>query len=221
MTAIIAALAPVGAVIALGWGLRRTGFPGDAFWAPAERLTYYVLFPALLVNNLATAPIAELRVAPMALALIAALVFGAGLMMGLRRPMGVSGPAFTSLFQGAIRLNSYAGVVAAAALYGEAGLTLAAVALAAFIPTVNVLSVIVLSRYAGGAPVPWRHAGGSIARNPLILACVAGAALNALRIGVPPGLDSVLDILGGAAFPFALGRCRRNKHTWTWTWSSP
>ncbi len=204
MTAIVAALAPVGMVIALGWGLRRAGFPGDALWAPAERLTYYVLFPALLVNNLANAPIAELRVATMALALAAALVSGAGLMMALRRFLDVDGPAFTSLFQGAIRLNSYAGVAAAVALYGEAGLTLAAVALAVFIPTVNVLSVVVLSRYAGSKPAPWRSVAGSVARNPLILACVAGAALNGLQLGLPPWLALRLSTFSAARrFPWA------------------
>ena len=73
MIATLGALAPVALVIALGWGLRRARFPGDAFWAPAERLTYYVLFPALLVNNLAGAPLATLPVAPMALATASAI----------------------------------------------------------------------------------------------------------------------------------------------------
>ena len=56
MTAILAALAPVAAVIVLGWLLRRAGFPGDGLWAPAARLTYFVLLPALLIRSLATAP---------------------------------------------------------------------------------------------------------------------------------------------------------------------
>lgn len=204
MIATLGALAPVALVIALGWGLRRARFPGDAFWAPAERLTYYVLFPALLVNNLAGAPLAALPVAPMALAVAGAILAGAAAMMVLKPRLGVDGPGFTSLFQGAIRQNSYAGVAAAAALYGQAGVTLAAVVLATFIPLVNLLSVGVLGRYAGATPAGWREAGRSIARNPLILACLGGAALNALGIGVPLGLGTVLDILGRAALAFGL-----------------
>ncbi len=202
MIATLGALAPVALVIALGWGLRRARFPGDAFWAPAERLTYYVLFPALLVNNLAGAPLAALPVAPMALAVAGAILAGAAAMMVLKPRLGVDGPGFTSLFQGAIRQNSYAGVAAAAALYGQAGVTLAAVVLATFIPLVNLLSVGVLGRYAGATPAGWREAGRSIARNPLILSCLGGAALNALGIGVPFG--TVLDILGRAALAFGL-----------------
>ena len=204
MTEILGALAPVGLVIAFGWALRRAGFPGDGFWAPAERLTYYVLFPALIVNNLGAAPFGALPVAPMAGALAAALTFGAALMMALRPRLAVDGPAFSSLFQGAIRLNSYAGIAAAVALYGEAGLTLAAVALATFIPLVNVLSVAVLSRYADNETTGWRHVGGSILRNPLVLACAAGAGLNAIGVGVPPVIAPVLDIVGRAALPFGL-----------------
>ncbi len=45
----VAALVPVAALIALGWLLKRRRFPGDGFWAPAERLTYFLLLPALIV----------------------------------------------------------------------------------------------------------------------------------------------------------------------------
>ncbi len=204
MSATLAALAPVALVIALGWGLKRARFPGDAFWAPAERLTYYVLFPALLVNNLASAPLAALPVAPMALAVAVAILAGAAVMIGLRRRLGVDGPGFTSLFQGAIRQNTYAGIAAALALYGRPGVTLAAVVLATFIPLVNLLCVGVLGRYAGAAPAGWREVGRSIVRNPLILACLGGALLNGLGLGVPLGLSPVLDVLGRAALAFGL-----------------
>ena len=203
MTAVLGALAPVGLVIAIGWVLRRAGFPGAGFWAPAERLTYYVLLPALLVNNLGAAPLGALPVAPMAAALAAALVIGAGLMMALRPRLGVDGPAFSSLFQGAIRLNAYVGIAAAVALYGEAGLTLAAVALATFVPLVNVLSVAVLSRHGRKRFTGWLGVAASMVRNPLILACAAGAGINALG-GIPPMLAPVLDILGRAALALGL-----------------
>lgn len=45
MSDIAAALIPVFLVIAVGWGMRRMDFPGDAFWPMAERVTYFVIFP--------------------------------------------------------------------------------------------------------------------------------------------------------------------------------
>ncbi len=204
MITILAALAPVGIVIALGWWLRRRDFPGDAFWAPAERLTYFLLFPALLIDTLANAPLAALRVAPMALALALPLVAVAGLMLALRRHLAIDGPGFTSLFQGSIRLNAYVGLAAAFALYGEAGLTLASVALATFIPIVNVMCVAVLSRYARARPAGWREVGRAMVHNPLIAGCAVGIALNAAGIEPPAVINDMLDILGRAAMPFGV-----------------
>ena len=58
MTATLLALSPVGLVIALGWALKRRGLPGDGFRPHAERLTYYVPMPSLIVGSLARAPVA-------------------------------------------------------------------------------------------------------------------------------------------------------------------
>lgn len=204
MSAVLAALGPVMAVIAVGWGLKRLDFPGAGFWAPAERLTYYVLFPALLITTLATAPLADLAVAPMALAVAASIALVALLMMALKRRLAVGGAAFSSLFQGAIRQNTYVGMAAALALYGEAGVTLAAVVLATFIPLANLLSVVVLGRYAGKEKAGLRGVVRAVVGNPLILACVAGIALNVFGPGVPLGLGAILDIFGRAALPFGL-----------------
>ena len=47
--AVILALAPIALLIGLGQGMRRVGFLADAFWPQAERLSYYVLLPALFL----------------------------------------------------------------------------------------------------------------------------------------------------------------------------
>jgi len=208
MTALAAALAPVFLLIGLGYGLRRCGFLEAPFWAAADRLTFFVLFPALLVRNLATADLTGLPVTAMAAALAGAVAAIAGGLLALRRPLGarlgLSGPAFTSLFQGAIRPNTYVGLAAALALYGPPGMTAAAVAVAVLVPLVNLLSAAVLARHAGaGAPGVGRTAV-MVARNPLILACLAGVALNWTGLGLPLGSGPVVAILGGAALPLGL-----------------
>ena len=204
MIAALLALAPVGLVIALGWLLKRSGFPGDGFWQPAERVTYYVLMPALIIGNLAGAPLKALDIAPIVAVLVGALLIAAAVMMALRRTLSVDGPAFTSLFQGAIRGNIYAGMAASVALHGDAGLTLAAVAVAACVPMVNLLSVSVLGRYATARPAGWRRVAWTIARNPMIIACAIGALLNASGLGAPIVLDAVLDIFGRSALAIGL-----------------
>ena len=40
IASVLLALVPIGLLIALGAGLRRAGFPGEAFWPQAERRSY-------------------------------------------------------------------------------------------------------------------------------------------------------------------------------------
>ncbi|MDX1595136.1 MAG: AEC family transporter [Gammaproteobacteria bacterium] len=202
--AILAALVPVFVLILLGHLMRRGGFPGDAFWAPAERLTYFVLFPALLVSNLAEAPLATVPIGPLALVLAASVLLVTTLLLALRRWLAEDGPAFTSVVQGGIRFNTYVGLAASEALFGAQGLTLAAVVIAVLVPLVNVLCVTVLSRHGSGAVPGWGAVLRGLASNPLILACLAGIALNLGGFGLPFGSGDVLGILARAALPLGL-----------------
>lgn len=201
MSATLLALFPVFLIIALGWALKRSGFPGDEIWPLAERLTYYLLFPALLVHSLANAHFGGFRILPLAAALVTTVLIASLALIALRSRLGAEGPAFTSVLQGAIRGSVYVGVAAALGLWGSAGLVLAAVAIAVLVPTVNLVSVAALSRYAGARPGATL---GALVRNPLILACAAGIALNWSGLGLPPGLDRAIELLGRAALPLGL-----------------
>jgi predicted permease len=204
MTAVLASLAPIFAIIALGFLMRRYGPYGDGFWLPAERLNYFLLFPALLVTSMARAEIADIDLWPMAAAMIGAVGAVAGGLYAVRARLPVEGPAFTALFQGAIRPNTYVALAAAAALYDSAGVTLAAVAIALVIPLVNVLSVAVLAAHGAGAVARGRDAAVQILRNPIILACALGIGLNLSGLGLPAMGEELLRLLGYAALPLGL-----------------
>jgi len=198
------ALVPVFAVIVIGHVLRRAGFPGEDFWPQAERMTYVLLFPALLVNSLARADFGDASTLPMALGLMAGLALtGAGL-LALRGRMGLDGPAFSSVFQGGVRMNTYVGLALAAALYGPQGLTLAAVAMVALIPLINLMCVPVVARLGGGANGHGMGLVRELAKNPLILACVAGFALNLSGLRLPGSVYEALAVLARAALPMGL-----------------
>ena len=202
MSAVLTALAPVFALVALGFLMRRFGPYGDGFWLPAERLNYYLLFPSLLVVSLARAEIADMTLWPMALAMVGALAAVIGLLYALRRRLPVEPAGFTALFQGAIRPNTYVALAVAASLYDSAGTTLAAVAIAVVIPLVNVLSVVVLSAHAPA--VRGRDAAVQVLRNPIVLACALGIALNLSGLRLPSVGEEFLRLLGRAALPLGL-----------------
>ena len=200
---ILGALGPIFALILLGLGLRRFGFPGDGFWPAAERLTYFILFPALLVHRLALARLGDYAVLPVA-AVIATLLLGMTALVYLLRPwLKVDGPAFTSVYQGVIRFNTYVGLAVVLALFSAEGGAVAALVMAIMIPLINVLCVLVLHAHARAKATLGGVLRGLVT-NPLILACLAGIGLNVGGVGLPWGLAAVLDLLARAALPLGL-----------------
>ena len=205
MLSVLLALAPVFIIIVVGIWLRQAKFLDIGFWRPAEQLTYFVLFPALLVSTLGTADLGGLgEVLPMVAAIWVAILGMTTALVLLRPVTGPSGPKFSSVIQGVIRQNSYIGLATAAAFYGGDGVAAAAVALVAIVPLANVISVVVITRYASSTTPSVRGILGQLARNPLIVAVILGLALNLSGIGIPIVFDSVLRILGNAALAFGL-----------------
>lgn len=208
MSLIFTALAPVFLVIALGAVLRRILLKDPAHWAALEKLTYFVLFPALLVVSAVKADLSQVNVPAVAGALIGTVVLLSALILAVNRPLRAAlksdGPAFTSLFQGAVRWNTYIVLAVAGGLYGAEGITIAALALVAMIPVVNVISVLVLAAFSGRHPPTFAYVAEQLARNPYIWACAAGALLNATHFPVPKVVLEFGDILGRASLALGL-----------------
>jgi len=200
---ILGALGPIFTLILIGFGLRRAGFPGDGFWPAAERFTYFILFPALLIQRLALSRIGDYAVLPVAAVIITLLLTMTALVYLLRPWFKVDGPGFTSIYQGAIRFNTYVGLAVALAIFNPEAGAVAALVMAIMIPTINVLCVLVLNLHAGGKATVGGVVRGLVG-NPLILACLAGIGLNLSGIGLPWGSAAVLEILARAALPLGL-----------------
>lgn len=197
-------LFPIFSVILLGYCCRRAGFPGDGFWQPAERLTYYVLFPALLIQKIAAAQVGPHSVPSLALALVVAVLVVSAVLLLLRPLLTSDRQAFTSLYQGTVRFNTYIGLSIIIVLFGRQGMVLAAVIIAILIPLVNLLSVSVLSHFGGSGPGGIRRIVLALARNPVVIACLAGIALNAANVRLPRWGSEFLLILGRASLPLGL-----------------
>ncbi|TYD00687.1 AEC family transporter [Arthrobacter echini] len=199
----LVALGPVLGLLGLGYVLRVRSFVSSVFWAPAERLCYFVLLPALFIHGLATADLAGLPISLMAPVLAGPVVLTALGLVVAQRWMQFDGPAFTSVLQGSIRFNNYLGLSIALALFGPDGVALAAIANAILVPLVNVICTLAFARYGAETLT----AGGtvrSIVTNPLILGCVIGISLNLTGIGLPPGIAEFVRTLGSASLPLGL-----------------
>jgi predicted permease len=207
MIVVIAALAPVFILIVLGVILKRSLMPLEMQWHGLERLTYYVLFPMLLIQTLVKADLTRVPVAGVGGALFLSALVMSLLCLALRplfARLAIDGPAFTSIFQGATRWQTYVALAVSGNLFGDTGLALASVAMVAIIPLVNVFSVAVLVRYAS----PERKSLGTIVltvvQNPLIWACAIGLAINVLHLPLPKLWHEVADALGRSSLAIGL-----------------
>jgi predicted permease len=207
MGVVLAALLPVFLLIVLGFGLKRSLMRLETQWHGLERLTYYVLFPALLIETLVKADLSKVPVAGVGGALLLSALLMSLLCLALRPLLArwaVDGPAFTSVFQGATRWQTYVALAVSANLYGDTGLALASVAMVAIIPLVNVFSVAVLAHYASPEKQSVRAIAITVVRNPLIWACAIGMAINVVHLPLPRIWHEVADALGRASLGIGL-----------------
>lgn len=201
---ILDALVPVFMVIMAGTLLHIFRFPGGDFWPLVERFTYFFLFPVMLVSKMANARIDQVAVDKVAMAIVGLLIAMTALVVVLKPLLTKSGPAFTSVYQGGLRFNTYVVLAAAEALYGEAGLTIAAVAMAIMIPLINVFCVCIFAVYVGQSGSGVGATLKAIAKNPLIVGCVLGMALNVTGVGLPGWSAAAFNIVSNAALPLGL-----------------
>lgn len=206
MISITDILAPVLAMILVGFAIRRTNFLPPTFWPSAEKLTYFLLLPATLIHSLAGKKINGLPWLKILLTVEGAVVASALLVtlwwLANRR---MDGPAFTSLFQGGVRFNTFVALAVAENMFGSDGLMLAALGAGFMIVLINVLCVSAFSVAVthGGGIDPKRFFTGLL-QNPLIVGCVTGVGLNVLSLRLPKAIDGILALGGKAAFPIGL-----------------
>ena len=206
MIAILTALAPL--FLYLGDRLRagareirRRGGCGTR-WITS---TFYVLFPALLAKTLMRADLGSVPALDFVAVSIGSITIMAGAVVAtyLATSRPLPGPTFTSFFQGAIRWQSTVAVAISAALFGERGLTFAALSVASLIPVVQLYTVLVLLIFGRGnegirlLPMVQR-----LALNPLALACLLGLVLNAT--GVPDFVYQTFSLLEIASIALTL-----------------
>lgn len=184
--------------ILLGALLARRFAYQRGFWDGAERLVYYVLFPALLFNSILSARF-SLATDSLLLGAAVATLMAAVALGFLARPLFGTPPAlFASAVQTAYRYNSYVGLALAQSLFGARGVALLALILAVCIPLANLVAVTTLARHGK------THLGRELVTNPLILSTVGGMAAHLAGVQLPDFASSFLTRMGAASLALGL-----------------
>ncbi|MDZ7592489.1 MAG: AEC family transporter [Rubrivivax sp.] len=191
-------LLPDFALIVLGWLICRHTPLNRPVWDGAERLVYYVLFPALLFNSILRYPLALGSTLPLAAGGLAVVLVGVAAAYALHAWPGVDTRLHASGAQTAFRFNSYVALAMAERLEGTPGVAWMALIMSVCIPLCNVAAVWPLARHGGQGYLR------ELVRNPLILSTVSGLLCNLLGVRLPALADVTLARMGAAALPLGL-----------------
>lgn len=209
MSAALATLLPILALIALGALIGRIGFIDAAGWRAIDKLLFSVLFPALVVEAVARAGGAGSEPFRMAAVLGSAQLVILSLSVLLRpailRLPGGSRPAFGSFVQGVVRWNTAVAVAIVAAVHGPDGVVLIAFGVAVMIPIANLVSVTALTIDGdNGHSVSLPSILMQLVRNPFLQAVALGILLALSPVAPPRVVFDTLHQLAQAATGIAL-----------------
>lgn len=213
----INAIAPIVALIAIGYLLKRIGWIKADYARITNKLVFHVFLPVMLflnvykIDDLGQMDFSYILYV---MALVLALFLGAIPMVLLL----VREPAQRGvLLQSAFRSNyALVGIPLAQSLFGEEGTMVATLLSAVVVPSINVLAVISLTVFRKGAEKPSvKKILLGIVKNPLIQAIFIGLAVLGIRALFERGgiefriseikpLFSVMNSLSALATPLAL-----------------
>lgn len=185
-------------LIALGWLLlHKLGYDKN-FFNKAEKLVYFVLFPALLFHSITSTPLDISNTTKLFAATMGVMFGGIGLAWIGRIAVKPDIIAHASVAQCAFRFNTYLALSMAGSIGIPGAQTTMAVIVGFAVPISNIGAVHALATQHGGGAVK------EIIRNPYILATVAALACNLLQVPIPEALDITLSRLGACAIAIGL-----------------
>lgn len=204
MEHILSALIPIFLLILIGYYFKRIKFPSNDFWSSADKLTYYVLMPSLLIYKLSTANLDGIEAFDFVLTGILGIFAILVITLLINFKTKTKGAPFSSVVQGTVRFNTYVFLALISSMFGDEGIALSALLITFAIPLINVICITVFAVYVNDEKATFSGMVKSIVTNPLIIACVIGGSINYIDLTIPIIALNVLKILSSAALPMGL-----------------
>ncbi|MDG1834913.1 MAG: AEC family transporter [Pseudomonadales bacterium] len=196
---------PIFILVAIGVVLKRINFVDDRFIQTSSKLVFSLCLPLLLFTTISASDIKEtFDVSLLNFSVLASL--GTFLASWLVAMIFVTPNRDRGVFiQACFRSNlGVVGLALCANAYGDQGLALASALMASLTVSYNILSVAILSFYAGRETFSLKQVIVDIVKNPLIIAIALAILVSALQVPVPRTLMSAGEYLGSLALPLAL-----------------
>jgi predicted permease len=202
---------PVFALLAAGLAARRCGIVDAAGVAGLNAFVYHAALPALFLIRLAEVPAAAAIDGRMVLAYLASGAAVFTLAAASWRAVARRRAPELAVVGGAAAYpnNAYMGLALALGAFGDrAAVPTMVIVVADLVVTVSAIVVLLESGAARRGAHPLRAVVSGLARNPMLLGGLAGAALGTAGVELPGPLRTLGEMLGAAALPcglFAVG----------------
>ncbi|WP_198304407.1 AEC family transporter [Arcobacter vandammei] len=203
MEHIFTSLIPIFSLIVIGYLFKKISFPSHEFWPMADKLTYYVLMPSLLIFTLSKAKI-DINSIDLIVVSSIAIFLTLLVLVIFNKISPTTNSSFTSIVQGGIRFNTYVFLALSGSIFGENGLIYAAIIISFAIPLLNIFCISIFAFYSNNQKISFYYLFKSIISNPLIISCFIGALLNLSNFSMPISIENLLKILANAALPLGL-----------------
>ncbi len=208
---ILNSIAPIFLLIALGKLLKTTGFLPDVFFKGLNRFVFWIALPALLISRISVAKLEIDTLSQIVLLFSVGTLLSLAFAWGVARILKLPAPSTGSFIQGSFRGNgAFVGLPVIVYTLGSLdprAEMLGTVILAPVVIVFNVLGVSILTHYSKhrrGTSASIQTFFAQLVKNPLLLSCVVGIALNLTGLTIPLFLYRSLDALGSAALALIL-----------------
>jgi len=203
---VLNSLFPVFVLIAMGMALKHWHLTHTDFLKTADRLVYFIFFPALLFWKIGGSPPSPTINGPFYLAVALAILciyLGSLVYICWRVPAFQAG----TFSQNCYRINTYIGMAIVINALGSEGARSFGILIGFLIPMNNILAVATLTWFADGHATSARRirqAAQAMISNPLILACLSGLIYSRTVGTFPTFVHNSLALMAGMTLPMAL-----------------
>ncbi|WP_341750485.1 AEC family transporter [Candidatus Tisiphia endosymbiont of Sialis lutaria] len=210
MNDIFSSTLPILLIPLLGSIIKRKWLTSEEFWRGIEKLSYFFLFPIMLFNNISVADLNASSIIRLVLALIISSSIIAVALIIYQKKTNFDKIQFTSIFQGAVRYNSYIFFGVSSPLLGQEGLAIVSVISSYMIIFTNIISVMIFVHYipdssvAQGSKASFIWTLKLLVQNPLIIASIIGFLFNYSNLELHLGIKKTLSILSNSALAIGM-----------------
>lgn len=200
---------PIFLLTLLGSLIKRKWLISEEFWRSLEKLSYFLLFPAMLFKYISSADLSSSVLIKLVVALITSTTIVALILVIYRKQTGFNKIKFTSTFQGAVRYNSYIFFGLSDTLFGNEGLAIAAVISSYMIIYTNIISVAVFAHYTSTYNTQRKIDNFALllklmGSNPLIIASLLGFIFNYSGMELNLGIKKTISALSDSALAIGM-----------------